>query len=62
MEQPVKDGISQGGIPNGLMPVVNRELTGDHGRASPVAVFQEFEHIASVLITAGSKPSVIKNQ
>jgi len=24
--------------------MLNRELTGDHGRTSAVAVFQEFEH------------------
>ena len=60
MEQPVKDSISQGRIPKRLMPVLHRELTGDDGRASPVPVFQEFEHIASVLITEGSKPPVIE--
>ena len=52
MEQPVKDGISQGGIPNGVMPVVHRELTGDNRRPSPVPIFQEFEHITSVLVGA----------
>ena len=60
MEQPVKDSISQGRIPKGLMPVLHRELTGDKSRASPMPVFQEFEHIASVLITEGSKPPVIE--
>ena len=59
MEQPVKDGISQGGIPNGVMPVVHRELTGDNGRTAPVPVFQEFEHITSVLITEGRQSPVI---
>ena len=44
------------------MPVLHRELTGDKSRASPMPVFQEFEHIASVLITEGSKPPVIKKQ
>ena len=62
MEQPVKDGISQGGIPNDVMPVVNRELTGDNGRASPVPVFEEFKHITSGLITEGRQSPVIQNQ
>ena len=62
MEQPVKDGVSQGRIPNGVMPVLHRELTGDQGRASPVPVFQEFEHITSVLITEGRQSPVIENQ
>jgi hypothetical protein len=44
------------------MPVVNRELTGDNGRASPVPVFEEFKHITSVLITEGRQSPVIQNQ
>ena len=44
------------------MPVLNRELTGDNGHAAPVSIFQEFEHVASVLITERSKPPVIENQ
>ena len=54
MEQAVKDRVRQGRIPQGLMPVLHRELAGDNGRASPVAVFQEFKHITSVLITEES--------
>ena len=60
-EQSVKDGVRQGGIPNGLVLVVNQELTGDKSRASPMPVFQEFKYIASVLITEGRQPPVIKN-
>ena len=62
MEQPVKDGVGQGGISNGLMPVVYRELTGDQGRAAPVPVFQVFKHITSVLIIEGRQSPVIENQ
>jgi hypothetical protein len=61
MEQPVKDRVSQGGSPDSLMPMLHGELTGDNGRASPVSVFQECEHVAPVRITEGSKPLVIKN-
>ena len=62
MEQPVKNRVSQCGIPQHLVPVVHRELTRDHGRASPVPVFQEFEYVASVLITEGGESPVIENQ
>ena len=62
MEQPVKNRVSQRGIPQRLMPVVHRELTGDDGRTSPVSVFQEFEHITAVLITEGHQSPVIKKQ
>src|SRR5215813_5187102 len=62
MEQPVKNRVRQRGIPQRLMPVVHRELTRDNGRASPVPVFQEFEDVASILITENGKPPVIENQ
>ena len=62
MEQPVKDRVRQGRIPQGLMPMLHRKLTGDNGRAAAVAVFQEFKDVAAVLITEGRKPLVIKNQ
>jgi hypothetical protein len=62
MEQPVKNRVRQRGIPQRLMPMVHRELTRDNGRAAPVPVFQEFEDVASVLITESSKPPVIENQ
>jgi hypothetical protein len=61
MEQPVKNRVSQRGIPQRLMPVVHRELTRDQGRASPVPVFQEFEYVTSVLIIESGQPPVIEN-
>src|SRR6266705_2865829 len=34
MEQAVKDRVSQGRIPQGLMPMLHWELAGDNGRAT----------------------------
>src|SRR5882724_10026534 len=62
MEQAVKDRVRQGRISQGLMPMLHWELAGDHGRATAVAVFQEFKDIAAVLITEGGKSPVIKNE
>ena len=62
MEQPVKNRVSQGRIPQGLMPVLHGELAGDNGCATAVAVFQEFKDVATVLITEGGKSPVIKNE
>jgi hypothetical protein len=36
----VKDDIGQRLVLNGRMPVFHRQLTGDKGRASPMAVFK----------------------
>src|SRR2546427_10192095 len=47
MEQAVKDRVSQGRIPQGLMPMLHWELAGDNGRATAVTVFQEFKDVAA---------------
>ena len=60
MEQAVKDRVRQGRIPQGLMPMLHGELAGNHGRATAVAVFQEFKDVAAVLVTEGGKSPVIQ--
>jgi hypothetical protein len=62
MEQSVKDRVSERRIPKSLMPVLNRELTGDNSCAAPVSIVQEFEYVASVLIIEGGKSPIIENQ
>ena len=62
MEQAVKDRVRQGRIPQRLMPMLHRELAGDNGRATAVAVFREFEHIVSVFVIESGQPPVVKNQ
>jgi hypothetical protein len=62
MEQAVKDRVRQGRIPQGLMPMLHWKLAGDKGRATAVAVFQDFKDVAAVLITEGGKSPVIENE
>jgi hypothetical protein len=62
MEPPVKDRVSERRIPNRLMPVRNRELTGDKSGAAPVSILQAFESVAPGRIIEGGKPPLIKHQ
>ena len=48
VDEAVQDGVSQGGISNGFMPVLNRELARDDGRTTAVAIFEDFQQIASL--------------
>ena len=48
VHEPVKDCIGERRLPDGGMPVLDRELTGDHGSPPAMAIVQ---HV--VLITAG---------
>jgi len=43
MDQPVADGIGDGGIGDQLVPVVGSELAGDQGGVQPVAVLKDLE-------------------
>lgn len=47
VNQSVQDGIGKGGIPDMIMPMVNRELTGNQGGTRSVAVLDDFEQISS---------------
>ena len=47
MNKAVQDCVSQGGVADGLMPVLDWELTGDDCGAATVAVFEDFQQIAS---------------
>lgn len=48
VDEAVQDGVSQGGIADGLMPVLDWKLAGDDGRAAAMAIFEDFQQIASL--------------
>ena len=60
MHQPIENGIGQSGIANRLMPVFQRQLGGDHGGASPMALFDHFEQIVALLIAQGRQAEVVE--
>ena len=43
VDQPVKAGIGQGWLPNRLMPVLDRQLTGDDRGPAVMAIFEQFQ-------------------
>jgi len=62
MDEPVENGISQGGVADSLMPVRDRQLTGDDSAADIVAVFKYFEEIMPPLVIEWLKPPVIDDK
>ena len=46
MDEAIKNGVGQGWITDGLVPVLNWKLAGDDRRAPSVSVFEDFEQIA----------------
>jgi len=42
VDEPVKDRIGEGGLPNRLMPVLDRQLAGDDRGSAIMAIFEQF--------------------
>jgi hypothetical protein len=53
MDEPIENGVRQGGIAEVRVPMVNRQLAGDQGGALAMAIIKEFQEIASVLRVEG---------
>ena len=54
MDQAVEDGIGDGGLPDQLMPGIDRELTGDEGGAAIVAIIEDFQEVPAFSRREGS--------
>ena len=62
MNEPIADGIGDGGVCDQLMPVVHRQLAGDQGGTQAVAVFKDLQQIVLLLGAEALEPPVVKYQ
>lgn len=62
VHQPVEDGVGQRGVADGRVPMFNRKLAGDDGRAAPMAVVEHFQQVASVRIVEHRQPPIINDE
>ena len=62
VDQAVEDGVGQGGMAEGLVPARHRQLAGDHGRTSLVALVEDFQQIPPALVVERSQPPVVEHQ
>ena len=59
VEQPVEDGVAEGGIAYDLMPVVDGDLAGHEGSLSSVSVVEDLQVVtASEVVEAGKTPVI----
>lgn len=61
VHQAIENRISQRGITDRLVPMLDRKLAGDNSGAAAVAVFEQFEHVMSAGIIKLRQPPIIKN-
>jgi len=62
MDQPVQDGVGQSGVAKVLVPMIQRQLTGEQSGAFPTPVFQQFQQVPPGFIGEGIHSPVVKNQ
>jgi hypothetical protein len=62
MDEPVEDGVGDGGIADLLMPVVHGELTGDDGGGMAVSFLDDLQEVPSFGVGHGSQAEIINHQ
>jgi hypothetical protein len=61
VDQPIADGIGDGGVGDQLVPVIGSQLAGDQGGAQPVSVFEELQEIVLLIDAKALEPPVIEH-
>jgi hypothetical protein len=56
VDEPVEDGIGQGVIADGFVPMLQRKLAGDEGGLSSDPVLQDLEEISALGGSEGASP------
>ena len=62
MRQSVKDGVAQRGVADDLLPLLDGQLAADQGGPEVVAVLQDFEDIATLLLGQADQPPVVDDE
>ena len=62
MHEAVEDRVGQRRIPQGLMPVLDRQLTGHQRGPAIMAVFDDLQQVTPIFRTERRQSSVIKNE
>lgn len=62
MDETVEDGVSQGGISDGLMPMIDGKLARDDGEISPMPILEDFQQIPTLGRREDRKPPIIEDE
>ena len=62
MHEAVEDGVTEGGIADDVVPVLDGELAGDEGRATAVAVIEDLEEISALGVVEGHHAEVVESE
>ena len=62
VDEAIEDRVGDGGIADDFIPVIDRNLTGDDGRAPLVAVFDDLEEVAALIVIELLRSPVVENE
>jgi len=62
VDQAVADGVGEGGVADDLVPGLDGELAGDEGRSALVAVLDDLQEVAALLVLEGSETPVVDDE
>ena len=62
MDEAVEDGVGEGRVSDDVVPLLDRELAGDEGRADAVPVLEDFEQVVPVLGAERGEPPVVEHE
>ena len=62
MDEPVKDRIGEGWLPNRLMPVRDRQLAGDDRGPAILAIVEQFQDISTIVIPERGQAPVVEHE
>ena len=56
VNEAVEDGVCEGGVADGFVPLVNGELACDDGGGAAVAVFEDFQQVTALRAVRTARP------
>lgn len=62
VHEAIEDGIGDGSVPEVTVPLVDRELAGDERRLSVIAIVEDFEQVADVLVGERGEAEVVDDE
>ena len=62
MDEAVEDGVGECRVADDVVPLLDRELAGDYGRADSVPVLEDFEQVVPVLGIERGEPPVVEHE
>jgi len=62
VDEPVEDGVGDGGVGDDLVPVIDRQLAGHDGRAAIVPVVDDLQKVAALILGQGGEPPVVEDE